>query len=231
MTELKEKKFFNRLKYRLAPSVGYYLIKILVRTIRMKRLDESGIKWSDATPCLLVCWHSDLLFIPVGFQAVSRHLLSHPVAAIASRHGDGRIVAQILEKFGIGGVSGSSSEGGLIALMKMKKLLCNGSHVAVSPDGPRGPARVPKPGVVYLASTCNAQIVPFTIVCSSQWTLKTWDRFFIPKPFCRTVSLIGKPITIPQNVKKEELQQYNDLLKEQLDKLKEQATEALMKKQ
>jgi hypothetical protein len=228
MTQSTGKNFSTRLKYRLAPSLGYYLIHILVRTIKMKRLDNSGIDWSDTKPCLLVCWHGDLLFIPVGFQEVTRNLPSHPVAAIASRHGDGRIAAQILERFGFGQISGSSSEGGGSALIKMRKLLRTGSHVAVSPDGPRGPARVPKSGVVYLASACNAPIVPFTIVCSSQWTLKTWDKFFIPKPFCRAVSLIGEPITIPQNLRKEELQQYNDVLKEQLDQLKEKAREALI---
>jgi lysophospholipid acyltransferase (LPLAT)-like uncharacterized protein len=228
MTRSSKQNFLAGLKYRLAPSVGYYLINILVRTIFMKRLDESGIDWRNAKPCLLVCWHSDLLFIPVGFRPVSQNLLSNPVVAIASRHGDGRIVAQILEKFGIDGISGSSSDGGPAALMKMRSFLHKGFHVAVSPDGPRGPATVPKPGVVYLASTCNAQIIPFTITCSSQWTLKTWDNFFIPKPFSRTVSLIGTPIDVPPNLKKKELQHYNDILKERLDTLKEKAKDALI---
>jgi lysophospholipid acyltransferase (LPLAT)-like uncharacterized protein len=228
MTRSSEQNFLTKLKYRLAPYLGYYLITILVKTILMKRLDESGIEWANTKPCLLVCWHSDLLFIPVGFKPVSQNMLSHPVVAIASRHGDGRIVAQILEKFGIAGISGSSSDGGLAALMKMKNCLRGGSHVAVSPDGPRGPERVPKPGVVYLASTCNAQIVPFTIVCSSQWTLRTWDKFFIPKPFSRAVSLIGTPIDVPQDLKKQDLQQYNNMLKEQLDLLKEKAKDRLM---
>ena len=219
-----------KLKYRLAPTVGYCLINTLVKTILMKRLDESGIEWSNTKPCLLVCWHSDLLFIPVGFQPVSQNMVKNPVVAIASRHGDGRIVAQILEKFGIAGISGSSSDGGLEALMKMKTCLRTGYHVAISPDGPRGPEKMPKPGVVHLASACNAQIVPFTIVCSSQWTLKTWDKFFIPKPFSRAVSLIGAPLDVPPNLRKQDMQQYTSILKEQLDRLKEKAKDTLLER-
>ena len=219
--------FLIRLKYKLAPWVGYYLINFLIKTVPMERLDESKIEWTAADPCLLVCWHSDLLFVPVGFRQVSKNLISHPILALASRHGDGRVVAQILEKFGIKGVAGSSNDGAMAALMQMKNRLRTGFHIAVAPDGPRGPAKVPKPGVVYLSSTCNAQIIPFTIACTSQWTLRSWDRFFIPKPFSRAISIIGEPINVPPNLKKKDLLHYNELLKCRLDELKERAESLL----
>jgi lysophospholipid acyltransferase (LPLAT)-like uncharacterized protein len=210
----------SSIKYRIAPWIGYHAINTLASTLSIKTFDLSNLDWQSIDPCLLVCWHRDLLLIPIGFQMLNDNLQTHPISAIASQHGDGRIAANILKKFGIKSIDGSSSSHALHALLKVRKLLKSGYHVALTPDGPKGPPCIPKRGAITMALKLNVPIVPFSVVANSAWTLNSWDHMFIPKPFSKVVTIIGEPITGSDKPNKKELLEQNNLLKERLDSLK-----------
>jgi hypothetical protein len=102
--------------------------------------------------------------------------------------------------FGIGAVRGSSSRRAVAALIGMKRALKEGLDVSITPDGPRGPRYVFHPGVVKLAESSGAAIVPIHIRFSSAWRLKTWDRFVLPKPFSRVHVVFDDFIRIPKGL-------------------------------
>ena len=95
--------------------------------------------------------------------------------------------------FGIDAVRGSSSRGGIKALLSLKKWINNGYDVAITPDGPRGPRYVLAPGLILLAQKTQAGILPVRVEYSSFWRLKSWDQFQIPKPFSKVI-IIFEPL-------------------------------------
>jgi len=64
-------------------------------------------------------------------------------------------------------------------------VLESGRDLAVTPDGPRGPAKSYAPGVLVVAQRTGAPVIGAVATTTSAWRLKSWDRFLIPKPFAR----------------------------------------------
>ena len=115
---------------------------------------------------------------------------------MTSRNFDGAWIARILQKFGFGTARGSTSRGGARALAQLRRDLVSGRPVAFTVDGPRGPARVVKAGVVFLAGLTEHPILPYHIESDRHWTLNSWDLTQIPKPFSTVALVIGEPIPV-----------------------------------
>lgn len=130
-------------------------------------------------------------------------VLSHPdqgIAVLASRSKDGEFVAYIAERVGLKSVRGSSSRGGKEARDEMTEYLRSGVSAAVTVDGPRGPRRQAKAGVVDVARKSSSPILPITCVADRCWILnKTWDKTRIPKPFAKVLVYYGEPIFVAQD--------------------------------
>jgi lysophospholipid acyltransferase (LPLAT)-like uncharacterized protein len=107
------------------------------------------------------------------------------VTLLVSRHADGALVADPAVRMGYQVVRGSTTEGGSAALRGLIRALAAGQTVAVTPDGPRGPAGVVKPGVLAAAGRAHAAILPVAAGASSTWEIRSWDRLLIPRPFAR----------------------------------------------
>jgi lysophospholipid acyltransferase (LPLAT)-like uncharacterized protein len=105
-----------------------------------------------------------------------------------------------MSMFGLGAIRGSSSRRAVSALIGMKKALREGFDVCVTPDGPRGPRYEVQPGVIKIAQSTGAEIIPIHIRYRAAWRLKTWDRFVIPKPFSRVSVVFDKPHRIPPDL-------------------------------
>ena len=127
---------------------------------------------------IFALWHGELL--PLLWQHRGEN-----VAIVISEHRDGEIVARIAESLGYATVRGSSSKGGSRALIGLMREIDAGRDGAITPDGPRGPARVFAPGAAVASQRTGAYIVPIRAAASRAWRLKSWDRFLIPKPFAR----------------------------------------------
>jgi lysophospholipid acyltransferase (LPLAT)-like uncharacterized protein len=115
---------------------------------------------------------------------------------IVSRSKDGEDIQWISARFGIEPVWGSASEGGPAALRQSLRLLRGGQALIVTPDGPRGPRYVLKPGIVALARKTGAPIVPLACSAARRWEFGSWDRMKLPKPFATLAVFVGDPIQL-----------------------------------
>ncbi len=118
------------------------------------------------------------------------------IVVITSRNFDGEWIAGIIRRFGYGTARGSSSRGGARALVQLRRDLAAGRPAAFTVDGPRGPARVVQPGAVFLAGATGYPILPFHLEASRFWTMRSWDRGQLPKPFSLVAIAIGAPVAV-----------------------------------
>ena len=122
-----------------------------------------------------------------------------PTSAMISQSKDGEIAAHVLRLYGAGVVRGSSTRGGQAALREILRDVQAGKNIGFTPDGPLGPPRVVKDGVVYAAKVTGFPIVPFYWTAKNAKRLRSWDRMLVPKPFSKVVFLYGDPITVPRD--------------------------------
>ncbi|HEV2764653.1 MAG TPA: lysophospholipid acyltransferase family protein, partial [Pyrinomonadaceae bacterium] len=116
---------------------------------------------------------------------------------MTSRSFDGEYIARFIQRFGYGAARGSSSRGGVGAVVEMARLMRAGSPAGFMIDGPRGPRRVAKPGAVLLAKKTGQPVLPFTVEAERHWRVRSWDRTQIPVPFTRAAVRIAPPIYVP----------------------------------
>ncbi|MGI8402678.1 MAG: lysophospholipid acyltransferase family protein, partial [Gemmatimonadaceae bacterium] len=124
------------------------------------------------------------------------HHRNEGVTVLISEHRDGEIVARAAESLGYGLIRGSTTRGGGRALISLVRELRAGHEIAITPDGPRGPARKFAPGALVAAQRSDAFILPVAVSASRSWRLKSWDRFMIPKPFARVTIAYGPPTKV-----------------------------------
>jgi len=176
-------------KLRWTVRLGAALLRLLamtwrIRTVNGEPLDEAR---RSGQRVLFALWHGELL--PLLW-----HQRGRGVAVVISEHRDGEIIAQIAHVLGYRTVRGSSSRGASRALLGLTRAIDSGIDGAITPDGPRGPARVFAPGAAVAAQRTGALIVPIRASASHAWRLKSWDHFLIPKPFARVTVTMG-PLT------------------------------------
>lgn len=136
------------------------------------------------TPFIFSLWHGQLL--PLIW-----HHRREGVAILVSEHRDGEVIARIASSIGYRLIRGSTTRGGERALLALVKELRSGSEVAVTPDGPKGPAHSYAPGALVAAHRSGAPILPVAACADRAWHLSSWDRFVIPKPFARITVAYG----------------------------------------
>ncbi|MEO7455317.1 MAG: lysophospholipid acyltransferase family protein [Gemmatimonadaceae bacterium] len=170
---------------------GAALLRALASTWRMRSHNAEGLHAARARGdrVIFALWHGELL--PLLWQQ-----RGDKVAIVISDHRDGEIIAKIAESLGYATVRGSSSKGGSRALIGFMRAIDEGYDGAITPDGPRGPARVFAPGAAVAAQRTGAYIVPIRAVAARSWRLKSWDRFLIPKPFTRVDVHYGEPTRV-----------------------------------
>ena len=185
-------------------SFGYWLIQLWVRTLRFKLEDHGGVVASGLEhPFIFAVWHNRLLLLPSIFR---RFLSPRHAAALISASRDGDLLAAMVERFGYGTIRGSSSRHGASALLQLTEVFEAGTHIVITPDGPRGPVYQLGQGIIFLAQKCQAQVVPASLEFSGCWRVKSWDRFIIPHPFATVRVIFGVPIRIAETQTPEEFE-------------------------
>jgi lysophospholipid acyltransferase (LPLAT)-like uncharacterized protein len=159
---------------------GVVLVRVLGKTWRIDASHDEEIKRLRAAgqPIVFSLWHGDLL--PLLY-----HHRGEGITVLISEHGDGEIIARIAESLGYRTVRGSTSRGAARALLELAREVVDGHDVAITPDGPRGPAKSVAPGVAVVANRAAAPVIGAAVHVPSAWRLKSWDRFLIPRPFAR----------------------------------------------
>lgn len=163
--------------------------------------------------CIFAFWHGRLVMIPP-------HKPPHrPMHVMISRHNDGELIAQTVDRFAIHTVRGSTSKGGMLAGRDVIKLSRQGDNVSITPDGPRGPNRQAQAGIIQLARMCGCPIVPITCSSSKHKALNSWDRMQIPLPFGTFASCVGEPIEVPRDAGDRQIEKLRVQLEERLNAL------------
>ncbi len=140
-------------------------------------------------PVIYILWHSRIL--PLLY-----HRRGEGMALLISRHRDGGYLAALSERWGYRVVRGSSRRGGEVGLLGLVRHLRGGGEVALTPDGPRGPAERMKPGALVAAQQAGALVIAAGARAARAWRLRSWDRFCIPKPFARVEVVYSVPFAV-----------------------------------
>jgi lysophospholipid acyltransferase (LPLAT)-like uncharacterized protein len=201
----------NRLLIKAAGFTLSRLLRSWLGGLRYRQHLVGGADWpwnGVAQRYIYVTWHEYLL-LPL-------YLCSHAdVCMLLSRHSDGQLLSATLSHFDITQVSGSTRRGGVEALRNLIRV-SQRKHIALIPDGPQGPRRKVKPGLIYLAARSGLPIVPAGFGFRRPWRLKSWDQFAVPRPWSRAACIAGPPIPVPHDASHAELAQYRNVVEDRL---------------
>ncbi len=186
----------------------FYLLLRLYRIFISIKVEYEFDIQNYPKPVIFAFWHEIILFLP--FAAPKRR----NVDILISTHKDGRFASGIIRYFGLGTIGGSSNREPTKAFLSMlKKIKQNKNDIGITPDGPRGPRRKLKYGVVELAYLSKSYIVPVTCKTSNAWRVNSWDKMIIPKPFSKVVFKFSEPIYINS---KDEMKSKSKILEDRL---------------
>ena len=177
----------------LPPALTSFLLvnfyKAICATLRIEEVNREAVDAAHARgERLIFClWHDELFsLIPVA-----RNL---KVVAIVSPSKDGDYLERILASNNVGAVRGSSTRGGVRALLSLARMMKNELvHACITIDGPTGPRHEAKEGGLFLANRTGGRIMPVRIFMKNSIKAPTWDKFQIPLPFSKVVIRFGEP--------------------------------------
>jgi lysophospholipid acyltransferase (LPLAT)-like uncharacterized protein len=212
----------KRIQARLISILGFRLVQLLGSTLRWK---TEGLEHFDAIVAggrqpVMAFWHGRILPATYYFRR-------RGIVVITSENFDGEWIAGIIERFGYGTARGSTSRGGRKALVQLVRDLAAGKPAGFTLDGPRGPARVAQPGAVWLSKATGHPVLPFHLEASRYWTLDSWDRTQIPKPFSTVAIAMGEPFQVASDADEGALERARLMLEERLKTLETRALDLL----
>lgn len=205
--------------------LGSLLLRTLNATLRWRRIGFDGqeANWAEQHPRILSFWHGRQLMMPWSYLVAGSPGKSRPMSVLISQHADGRMIARIMKFLRIDSVAGSSTRGGREALFALIRAVEAGSHLSLTPDGPKGPRYKLKEGILRIAQRSGAPIHPITYSAEKRWQFKSWDGMILPKPFSRAVMIMSGPVTVPAEVSAEELKALAARLEAEMNRITEEA--------
>jgi len=191
---------------RVAAWAIFLFVRTVTATLRWHWNDRSGFfETLPAGPAIYCVWHNRLVLSIPSYYAYVRKRSSTPgLAAMVSASRDGGFLTAILQCFKVQPVRGSSSRRGPQALLELTTWAERNYDLALTPDGPRGPAYVVQEGVMSLAQVTGLPILPCSYYVAWKLRVKTWDRFQVPLPFSRCEVIVEKPVRVPREATHEE---------------------------
>lgn len=200
-------------KASITGTLAGWLMRLWCLTLRMKVEDRWGGK-GGAAPVIFALWHNRIFVVPPAWRKLIRG--KRRVVVLTSASHDGATLARAMGVFGIGSVRGSSSRRAVAALVALRKALKDGIDCCVTPDGPRGPRYVLQPGLVKLAESGGAEVVPIHVEFGRAWRLKSWDRFAIPLPFSRVRVVFDEALAVPPGLANDDFERWRARIEEVL---------------
>lgn len=189
-----------------------FVVRLLAKTWRFRTMHTEG--WQTLRcarrPYIFTLWHGHML----PLLAHHRH---EGITILISEHRDGELIAQVAQRLGYQTIRGSTTRGGTRALLAIVRALEQGGEIAVTPDGPRGPAQAFAPGALIAAQRAQAPIVCVVIHVSRAWHLGSWDAFTIPKPFAKITVAYSDPTSVDADDARaaaEQTAQFQQLMQE-----------------
>jgi len=201
----RELSFTRRIAYRLLVWLAYGVVELLWRTGRIRVIGEEYWR-SDAVSqgmAIPVCWHQHLLIC--ARYSVSNRVPLTP-GFLISPSVDGEAPTWLAEMYGATCIRGSSTHTGSRAVRQLFKAIRKDKlSPLITPDGPRGPRFVFKPGALFIAQLSGVPIVPLAFAAHRAKIFRTWDKFVLPLPFARIVIAVGEPVMVPRELTAEQV--------------------------
>lgn len=215
-TDLSGYSFKKKLTIHLADLVFFTLIKFIGKTLRyetegFENLDK--ISESGKTP-IHAFWHNRIFPATYFFR-------DQGVIVMTSQSFDGEYIARFIKRFGYGAARGSSTRGGVGALVEMIRLSKRKIPTAFTIDGPKGPRYVAKSGAGTLAKKTGNPIVAVGIETEKFWQVNSWDKLQIPRFFSRVKIVISEPIYVAKDADEQAIEKSREELQKKLDELTE----------
>lgn len=191
----------SSLVYRIARGIGI--------TLRIEAIGWDAVK-DLPIGRIYTGWHGRS-YIPANF------FRGRGVWCIISHSRDGEMQTRIFSSFGFQIIRGSTGRGGERALVESIRVLRKGDEMAITPDGPRGPAGVVQGGVLLMAKKTGAALVPVGSSAKRAWYAPTWDRYMVAKPFSKAVFVFGDPIYVPADADDAKIEEIRLALQQAID--------------
>jgi lysophospholipid acyltransferase (LPLAT)-like uncharacterized protein len=201
---------------------GYRAIAGLGATLRWRTegLEHLETIARSGRQPVMAFWHGRILSATFFFRR-------RGIVVMTSENFDGEWIAGIIERFGYGTARGSTSRGARKALLQLVREMGAGRPAGFAVDGPRGPARVAQPGAVWLAQATGNPVLPFHLEADRHWSLRSWDRTQIPKPFSTVALSVGEPFEVPAGDDEAMIERARGELETRLHALEVRARELL----
>jgi len=217
--------FKEKLLIWLAEYPGSWFLRALGATLRMRIFGTRYLheRRKGATKRVVYAfWHCHILPLVLAYKGEGGRVM-------ISEHRDGELIARVVERFGFTTERGSTTRGGAKALRALIRLKRDPSmcDLALTPDGPRGPARRAQSGSVYLASKTGFPLVPIGVALDRPRKLNSWDRFQIPRFFSRCAIVVGEEIPVDGTLTDDQAEATCRLLEERLARAEKEAFEKL----
>jgi lysophospholipid acyltransferase (LPLAT)-like uncharacterized protein len=197
----------------------YFSIRAIAATLRFTLDDRSGLfqQGEPKEKLIFAVWHNRLALVLIAYRRhVTRFAPRRRMAGMVSASRDGGFLVEVLRRFEVEPVRGSSSRRGSRALRELIGWAARGYDLAVTPDGPRGPCYAVQEGVIAAAQYSGLPIVPASYYLNSKLRLKSWDRFQVPLPFARCDVTTGRPVRVPPDISDVEREAFRQQLEEEL---------------
>jgi hypothetical protein len=209
---MKDFKIKKRIKTWLIYFGALCLVVITNLTLRLQVFGEDKVKKleEEGKSLIFAFWHGNMLVPIYHFRGRGYH-------GLASQSRDGEYISRVLKALKWKVVRGSTSKGSVRSLLKLIKILRQGEHIAITPDGPRGPRHETKAGTIYLAKKSDSLIIPVGVDFAKKKVIGSWDRFNLPYLFTKGVLCFGEAIEVD-----------NDADQAEVEKKREEVDEALM---
>lgn len=179
------------LRARVLSFFAAWLIRLWRAAVRLRFHGEEEIRRRERQrePFILAFWHGQQLLMRYAYRGAK-------IAILSSRHKDGDLMAATMRRLGVDTRRGSSTRGGAAGLRALLRRVQEGYDIGLTPDGPKGPAGVVKPGVIQLAAVGRLPIVPVALAASRSRRLRSWDRFLLPLPGSVVHLVYGEPMWV-----------------------------------
>lgn len=201
----------------IVPILGFLYIRLLKATVRLR---YDGLEHLEEVRrsgrFILALWHSRFAMMRYGYPGDS-------LAVLISLHRDAQMLGRTLRWLGLDTVDGSSTRGGAAGLREILRRVRDGWDIAITPDGPKGPRRRLKPGVITTARLAGIPILPATFSAKPAKRIRSWDRTLLPWPFARGLILYGAPIRVPRDAGEREQERLRLLVEEAMNRLADEA--------
>lgn len=213
--------FKDRFLLWLAEYPGSLLVRLLGSTLRIRihgRIFYRERQQGSNRRGVHGFWHCHIIPLAVAFR-------NQGACVMISEHRDGEVIARVAERLGFTTIRGSTTRGGVKALKAILRLKKDPSapDIAITPDGPRGPARKVQGGAVFIASKTGWPLVPVGVAMARHWTFNSWDRFQVPKPFSRCAIVMGEEIEVEESLTEAQAAAKSRLLEERMQAAEKEA--------